>query len=794
MKRTLTVIAVAVAAAAAGGAWYLHAKQPLRNGSLAVAHLQAPVDVRYDERGVPHLYAQNQTDLYRALGYVHAQDRLFQMEMLRRLARGELAEVLGPKLVDTDRLFRTLRIRDHAAEYSARQDKQSQPWKVLEAYLDGVNQFQENNPAPLEFDLLGIPRRPFTPEDTLSIAGYMAYSFAAAFRTEPVLTYIRDELGSDYLRIFDLDWHPQGVLTPSGALGAGDWKDLGALARLSQQALEDAGLPQFEGSNAWVVAGSRTASGKPLLAGDPHIRFAAPAVWYEAQLSAPGFELYGHHQALNPFASLGHNRAFGWSLTMFQNDDLDLVAEKVNPDNPNQVWYQGEWVDLQSEEQEIAVKGAAPVKLTLRRSPHGPIVNDALGASSGKTPIAMWWAFLETENPVLDAFYQLNRADTLAKARAAASKIHSPGLNLVWANAAGDIGWWASAALPKRPEGEPELHPRRQQGRGGQVRLLSVRRQPTGGKPGARLHRLRQLPAGPGQWPADSRLLQPGGPRPVAGYPTGRPRHQMEPGQQPRAATRQSHRLRATPARTLAAGPARGGRRRRRQAPGRATGGLERRLPGRLDRRHAVQPVAVPDCRGRLARRTGRCLLRQPDRHPRHRQRAASAGWRRRLALVGRPPHRTPGNPRGYRQDRLERLPRASAQHPRQRPVRLAVGQGAYPDPRARPGPASAAQAPSQRRSVRRPRHPRGTEQSVGEDRPGPWAVTYGPSTRRLVDFADPTHSLGINPVGQSGVPFDGHYDDQAEAYIEGHYLPQHYEENEVKANSKGVLVLEPKR
>ncbi len=138
---------------------------------------------------------------------------------------------------------------------------------------------------------------------------------------------------------------------------------------------------------------------------------------------------------------------------MFQNDDLDLVAEKVNPDNPNQVWYQGEWVDLQSEEQEIAVKGAAPVKLTLRRSPHGPIVNDALGASSGKTPIAMWWAFLETENPVLDAFYQLNRADTLAKARAAASKIHSPGLNLVWANAAGDIGWWASAALPKRPEG-----------------------------------------------------------------------------------------------------------------------------------------------------------------------------------------------------------------------------------------------------------------------------------------------------------------------------------------------------
>ena len=165
MKRTLTVIAVAVAAAAAGGAWYLHAKQPLRNGSLALAHLQAPVDVRYDERGVPHLYAQNQTDLYRALGYVHAQDRLFQMEMLRRLARGELAEVLGPKLVDTDRLFRTLRIRDHAAEYSARQDKQSQPWSTQlrksQHDLSSTHAHEESTRADFSLSAtISAPKRP----------------------------------------------------------------------------------------------------------------------------------------------------------------------------------------------------------------------------------------------------------------------------------------------------------------------------------------------------------------------------------------------------------------------------------------------------------------------------------------------------------------------------------------------------------------------------------------------------------------------------------------------------------
>ena len=429
MNRSLTVIAVAIVVLAGGGAWYVQSKLPVRQGQVALAALQGPVTVRYDERGVPHIRAGNQADMYRALGYVQAQDRLFQMEIMRRLARGELAEVLGPKLVDTDKLFRSLRIRERAASYLTELDHQSPSFLALQAYLDGINQYQANNPKPVEFDLLGIAPRPFTGEDTISVAGYMAYSFAAGFRTEPLLTYIRDQLGSDYLKIFDLDWQPEGVLSP--ALAASDWETLGALAQLSDQALSQAGLPQFEGSNAWVVSGKRTQSGKPLLAGDPHIRFAAPSVWYEAQLSAPDFDLYGYHQALVPFAFLGNNPDFGWSLTMFQNDDLDLIAEKTNPDNPNQVWYHGQWVDMTRSEQQIAVKGEAPVTLTLRQSPHGPIINDVLGATAGNTPIAMWWGFLESKNPILEGFYQLNRADSLSKARTAATYIQAPGLNLV---------------------------------------------------------------------------------------------------------------------------------------------------------------------------------------------------------------------------------------------------------------------------------------------------------------------------------------------------------------------------
>lgn len=180
----------------------------------------------------------------------------------------------------------------------------------MQAYLDGINQYQDTHAKPVEFDVLGIPKRPFTARDTISIAGYMAYSFAAAFRTEPLLTYVRDQLGADYLNIFDLDWQPKGVLAKRHngtalSLASTDWKDLNALARLSEQALADNGLPQFEGSNAWVVAGSRTKSGKPLLAGDPHIRFSAPSVWYEAQLGA-GFRTLRPLSGVDALRLAGH--------------------------------------------------------------------------------------------------------------------------------------------------------------------------------------------------------------------------------------------------------------------------------------------------------------------------------------------------------------------------------------------------------------------------------------------------------------------------------------------------------
>jgi penicillin amidase len=794
MKRSLIILAFIIALVMAAGAWYVHGKQPLRDGAVALAHLQAPVSVRYDERGVPHIRAENEADLYRTLGYVQAQDRLFQMEMMRRLARGELAQVLGPKLVQTDRLMRSLRIREHADAYVAAHDQQTPAWRALQAYLDGVNQFQDSHPRPLEFDVLGIAKRPFTAEDTLSVAGYMAYSFAAAFRTEPLLTYVRDQLGADYLKVFDLDWQPAGVLNPTTALSSADWKGLNQLAYLSNGALEDAGLPQFEGSNAWAVSGSRTQSGKPLLAGDPHIRFSVPSVWYEAHLSAPGFELYGHHQPLNPFAALGHNMDFGWSLTMFQNDDLDLIAEKVNPQNPEQVWYHGQWTDMSSSTQQIAVKGEAPVTLTLRRSPHGPIINDALGPLAGNTPIAMWWSFLESENPALEGFYEANRANTLDKMRTAAAKIQAPGLNIVWANASGDIGWWAAAQLPIRPEGVNPTYlldgssdqadklgfypfsanPQEENPARGYI--VSANFQPVAPSgmsiPGYynlpdRGRQLDHQLSDPAvKWNLDnSKALQ-------LGTQTDYARRVLEP---------------LLPVlREVISDP------------------QEQALVQRLAEWNGDYPV---DSVGATLFNQFVSDLIEEVFHdelgdgfyetlistrvidaalPRLAADAQSPWWNNRhspfeenraetlkVAWHATVSHLTSlygANADEWLWGKAHTLTHA---HPlgTQKPLDRLFNIGPF----AAPGTHEV---------------PNNLSSRIG---PAPWPVNYGPSTRRLIDFADPAHALGINPVGQSGVLFDAHYSDQAEAYIDGGYVPQHLSEEDVAEHTKGTLRLVPK-
>nr|WP_297526352.1 penicillin acylase family protein [uncultured Roseateles sp.] len=806
LRRGAITLAVLAAIGAAGAAWHVHQKMPVRDGELQLSGLSAPVTVRYDEWGVPHVDARNEDDLYRALGYLHAQDRLFQMEMLRRLSRGELAEVLGPKLVETDRLFRTLGIRQRADELAAASSAiTAQPGAIraLYAYLDGVNQYQATRPAPLEFEILGIPKRPFTAADTYSIAGYLAYSFAAAFRTEPALTAVRDQLGPDYLRIFDLDWHPKGALEPQAlnapkGTGAPNGADrrfadvapmLARLAAVSGRAAELAGLPQFEGSNAWVVSGSRTASGKPLLAGDPHIAYSTPAVWWEAHLRTPQFELYGHHLALNPMALLGHNRHFGWSLTMFQNDDVDLIAEKVNPANPNEVWIKDRWVAMTSRQEVLKVKGQPDQVLTLRRSPHGPIVNDAIPGDRGERPVALWWAFLETENPVLDAFYQLGRADTLDRAREAASLIHAPGLNVVWANATGDIAWWAAARLPMRPEG---VNPT----------FVLDGATDEADKPGFLPFSANPHEENPARGYIVSANFQPPGDTPVPGYYNLAERGARLDGllnQGKRWDVQNSQALQLDvqtdygprvlrPLIPLLRGSASAEEQSLVEALVRWNGAykadavapvLFQQLAAELLR--AAMKDELGDAQFENLRRTRALDQALPrltadsdspwwdDRSTPQRETQADIVRRAWKAAVAHLYETLGPDSTKWRWDSVHTL---THEHPlgKQKPLDMLFNVGPFPVPGGHEVPNNLAQ----------------------RNGSAPWSVVYGPSTRRLIDFARPQEALGVNPVGQSGVWPDAHYRDQAELLAKGQYRREWLDEADVKAHARGMLVLKP--
>lgn len=429
-----------------GFGYYLRSKQPKRDGELTLPGLQDSVEVLYDKWAIPHIYAKHDRDAYFALGYLHAQDRLFQMEMLRRLARGELSEILGTDTLKFDKIFRTLGVRQIAQASLEKVDRNSPGFRDLEGYVEGINHFIREGGTPVEFDILGIPKRPFDLVDPFCISGYMAFSFVKALTTDPMLTYVGLTLGVEYLLDLDPDFDPAAIESSrahADQLMRGAWK----LAESWETIRQPFGL--FDGSNAWVIAGSRTRSGKPILANDPHINFSAPSVWFEAYLNTPSLSLYGHHIAGVPIALLGNNEYHAWGLTMLQNDGMDFFREKLNPDNPDQVWFQDHWETFSKRTELIKIKGSDDLVWEVQSTRHGPIVNEVVeGFQQYDDPISAWWDYASEENNVFMGFYDLARSHGMIEAEKAVSKIHSPGLNVVYANADGDIAWWTAARFP----------------------------------------------------------------------------------------------------------------------------------------------------------------------------------------------------------------------------------------------------------------------------------------------------------------------------------------------------------
>jgi len=433
---------------------YLRTKLPLREGELKLSGLFNDVNVVFDKWAIPHISAQNELDAYRVLGYLHAQERIFQLELMTRVAQGRLSEILGESTLDVDRYFRTLGIHRYAKRY-AKENYNKNPLKVrmaLEAYLSGLNSFVESGTYPFEFEILGIQKRIYKIEDLISIAVYMSYTFTNAVRQDPLVSFIHKKLGSDYLKDLALIWTEGDVEIKVSNDNFESDMELALLLDGIDNFLVY--VPPFFGSNSWVVSGLKTKSGKVILANDPHIGYAAPATWYEAHLKTPNWELYGHHLAGIPFAILGHNRRMAWGVTMMQNDDLDFYRERTNPLNPDQVWFRDHWEDMKIIKEKISVKNKDDVPIRVRLSRHGPIINDVLDSvgNNETQPIAISWEMLKNfENSTELVFYELGHSKSLLETKEAVRKLHSPGLNITYGDLEGNIAWWGAARLLIRP-------------------------------------------------------------------------------------------------------------------------------------------------------------------------------------------------------------------------------------------------------------------------------------------------------------------------------------------------------
>ena len=443
MKKTLIILG-GLLVPIAGILLYIHSLQPTYEGTLELEGLQQETNTYFDEFGIPHIYAENPSDAMTTLGYVHAQDRLWQMELLRRIAPGRLSEIFGEKALRSDAFFLSLGIEEASAKSVASLDKNSPVYELTTAYIKGINQFIEQGPSPVEFILLGIEKEPFTIEDVHHILGYMAFSFAMAHKTDPLVNALYEKLGAEYLEDLDIDSDPKSTLiqnTPRSTEG------FDAVSAQVAAIVKDLPVPAFVGSNSWVVSGAKTRSGKVLFANDPHIGYAQPSVWYEAHVHCPGYEMYGYHLAGVPFPLLGHNRQYAYGVTMLENDDIDFYKEESHPTDSTAYKIPTGYANFTHRLKTIQVKGAEAVNLKIRHTRHGPLVNDVIGGLSKSEPIAMSWIYTQLEGKLLEALYHISRAKTLEDVKKGAAMIHAPGLNMMYGDALGNIAWWAAGKL-----------------------------------------------------------------------------------------------------------------------------------------------------------------------------------------------------------------------------------------------------------------------------------------------------------------------------------------------------------
>ncbi|WP_196761502.1 penicillin acylase family protein [Pseudoalteromonas luteoviolacea] len=418
--------------------------------------------VTRDEHSIPHISATTDHDAFFALGYIHAQERLWQMTHKRRLAEGRLSEVMGIDALPMDQYMRAYTLVP--AAQSAMKHLDETALEVLRVYAAGVNAWiSEGNTLPAEFYILDTEPEPWKPVDSILMMKLMSLNLGPNHSAETEFDLLVKEVG--LAKANDIIPNENKNNPAATDYYEGELADSEVEARLI--GLNDRLQDEFKsggeiavGSNAWAVSGKYTESNFPLLAGDPHLLTEMPSVWYLANIKGDRINVTGATFAGVPLVFMGRNESVSWGVTNMFPDALDLYVERTNPLNPNQYEVDGEWVDMEIEEQTIHIKSASPaflnkpvpsVQWQVRRTRNGPLISDAIGQVD--SPLAIRWTPLDEVDKSFESFLGMNYADNLESFESALREYKAPAVNIIYADVENNIAQFAAGKIPVRKKG-----------------------------------------------------------------------------------------------------------------------------------------------------------------------------------------------------------------------------------------------------------------------------------------------------------------------------------------------------
>jgi len=418
---------------------------PQINGEITLPGLSAPIEILRDRWGVPHIYAQTKEDVFFAQGFVHAQDRLFQMELNRRTGQGRLAELFGSLAIDTDRSVRTFGFNRLAeADWDLLSDEFREE---LSAYADGVNAFieQPKNKLPVEFLLLGHKPEHWRPVDSLAFSRVMIWQLSHAWQSEIVRAEIAEKIGAEHAAELEIHYPQHSPLTLPNGIEFNALDPSGTLKKIPGPFLD-----RGKGSNAWVVSPHRSETGSAVLCNDMHLAISMPSLWYEVHLNAgEEYHVTGVSLPGTPLVLVGHNESIAWGMTLAFTDAEDLFVEQV--DSQNRYLFKDEWHEPEIIDETIKVKGQTnPHVEKVMITRHGPVISDVVGYPSQKVSVQ---SMALKPTTAFEGWYRLNQACNWNEFVEAMRLIEAPQLNVAYADVENNIGYWVTGKVPVRAKG-----------------------------------------------------------------------------------------------------------------------------------------------------------------------------------------------------------------------------------------------------------------------------------------------------------------------------------------------------